>query len=395
MKKRIAVVFEGNSEDRKGMFNAVTERAVHLLKRGEFDVDTYLIQTYDPWFVRMVKDEKKQKWTSSFIVHGLPVQTIRETFSLLDWLLQDKLQLPKPVQWLVSRRLAGKFAGYDLIAAHSYRSALLAAEIHRRFGIPYIVTWHGSDIHRYPFENRARFRATKRLMESAGMNIFVSRSLMATSERITDSCPRTILYNGVDTSRFRHFTPEELEDARKRFGISGAVKNVAYIGNFYTLKNVLCLPEVFEGIHREFGNRVAFYFVGGGKLESQLRKGCRERGIDARFLINVGSDEMPAIYNCMNLIVMPSLKEAFGLVAAEAQACGTPFAGSRVGGIAEVAGDDNTVPLGVHFVRDFTALCVKRLDDGHYTPLSSQFDWNVTAEKESEIIWEILKKEHY
>src|SRR3989344_5178366 len=47
---------------------------------------------------------------------------------------------------------------------------------------------------------------------------------------------------------------------------------------------------------------------------------------------------MPAIYNCAELLIYPSLVEGFGLPLIEAMKCGTPIVTSNISCLPEVAG---------------------------------------------------------
>ena len=47
----------------------------------------------------------------------------------------------------------------------------------------------------------------------------------------------------------------------------------------------------------------------------------------------VGAPELAAWFRAADVVVMPSYSESFGLVALEAQACGTPVVATRVGGL--------------------------------------------------------------
>ena len=64
-----------------------------------------------------------------------------------------------------------------------------------------------------------------------------------------------------------------------------------------------------------------------------------------RFFGNQPSPAMPDIMNCIDVLVLPSLNEGLPLVCAEALSCGAAVVGSDVGGIAEVIGSENVVPL--------------------------------------------------
>jgi len=53
-------------------------------------------------------------------------------------------------------------------------------------------------------------------------------------------------------------------------------------------------------------------------------------------------DEMPCVYNGADIFVMASQMESFGLVYAEALACGVPVIGTGVGGIPEIIDNEKT-----------------------------------------------------
>ena len=59
---------------------------------------------------------------------------------------------------------------------------------------------------------------------------------------------------------------------------------------------------------------------------------------DIRILSYVESEDMPAIYNCAELLIYPSLVEGFGLPLIEAMKCGTPIVTSNISCLPEVAG---------------------------------------------------------
>jgi glycosyltransferase involved in cell wall biosynthesis len=51
------------------------------------------------------------------------------------------------------------------------------------------------------------------------------------------------------------------------------------------------------------------------------------------FTGRIPQEELPVYYGASDVVVVPSLQEAWGLVATEAMACGKPVVASRVGGL--------------------------------------------------------------
>jgi len=75
--------------------------------------------------------------------------------------------------------------------------------------------------------------------------------------------------------------------------------------------------------------------AGTGRLEASLKELAEELGVreDVRFLGFVPDEELPSLYSSVDLFVLPSEYEGFGIVFMEAMACGTPVIGTDVGGI--------------------------------------------------------------
>jgi glycosyltransferase involved in cell wall biosynthesis len=91
-------------------------------------------------------------------------------------------------------------------------------------------------------------------------------------------------------------------------------------------------------------HRVVLNVIGTGPRLAQYQALARELGISeqVRFLGFVEHDDMPSHYQQADLFVLPSRRESFGLVLAEAMACGLPAVATTVGAIAEVMEDGLT-----------------------------------------------------
>lgn len=400
--KRIAVIFESSPFDRKGLFNAVHNRTRHLAAEGSFQVDAFCMHIKDSFLSRRLRKTEKVSRQDVVQIDGVAYRMLWRRFSYMD-ALRSRFSLPPSGLLEYAADIAGKFKDYDVIVAHSYEGGLVAYEVNKQFGIPYTVTWHGSDVHTHPLTDEARGRLTARIMEHAALNFFVSQTLLAVSSKITDNASKMVLYNGVSED-FIRFGEEGKARFRSIYGLATNDKVVAYVGNFHKVKNVTVLPELFSRIHdhfemhqRDVGDvdcNLKFWVVGDGKLRKTVEPAIlRSVGADVRFWGNLPAGDMPVIMNCIDLLVLPSRNEGLPLVTLEAIRCGASVLGSEVGGIPEVIGKDFCVPFpdgrGGHpdyeseeFADRMAQKVVRQLFYPEEQPLDPKFSWEQSLQAE-------------
>ena len=396
----------------KGQFNAVHNRVRNLVATGRCKVDVYCLHSRDNAFTRKVRNTLKVPHKKRVTVEGVEYRMMWYRFSVIDFVLTEKMHRKSWIFDRYIRRHAGMFKGYDMILAHSYEGAYMAKVVKDLYGVPYHATWHGSDVHTHPLRNPFILRTTRKLMEAAECNLFVSRALMAASEMVTEDALKAVLYNGVSEKFFR-YSDERRAELRKKYGLAEGEKVVAYAGNFQRVKNVEVLPELFHKIHEDFDMLMAeerredvslkFWIVGDGKLRPELEPLIlKAAGTDVVFWGNRPADEMPDIMNCVDVLVLPSRNEGLPLVVMEALRCGANVVGSDVGGIPEVAGKDFTVAFrkkyegvtdycGDEFVGKFAWKVTGLLNAPKQQELPPDFDWKRTAQNELSLIERTLE----
>ncbi len=138
--------------------------------------------------------------------------------------------------------------------------------------------------------------------------------------------------------------------------------------------------------------RLPVVVAGSGPQEPALRALGAELGAEARFVIGPTDDELRALYRGARALVFPAFED-FGIVAVEAQACGTPVVGVASGGSLDtvepgvtgvlVAGDSRSVRDGLAQVLDRPAdpaACRRNAERFSTERFMCQFgDWVATA----------------
>ena len=373
---RVAVIFESSPFDRKGLFNAVHNRVKGLLGTGECWVDAYCIHSRDNFLTRSLRHTPYAPQVDSVEIEGVTYRMMLYRFSILDHIALEKMGRRPSLFMRFLKRNVEYLKGYDYVIAHSFTGALFAYQACQRFGTPYFVTWHGSDVHTHPWRVAVIMEDTKKVMEAARCNFFVSRALLEASEKITSNACKEVLYNGV-SEEFVRLSDDARQKARERFGIGADVKVVAFAGNLVSVKNVLALPHIFKAVAEQYDEPLHFIIAGDGKLRKQL-----ESDKTVTLLGNVAAEDMPALMNCVDVLVLPSLNEGLPLVCAEALKCGANVVGSDVGGIAEVIGRENVVPLGDDFVPQMAKKIVAMLNDKPQQSVPEAISWSKTTARE-------------
>lgn len=379
---KLAVIFESSPFDRKGLFNAVHNRVKHLVETGECEIDVFCIHSRDTALTRRLRHTPEVPFVDDVTIDGIRYNMLWYDFSLIDHALVYKFSR-RP--FFFGKYLSHSVAileGYDHVIAHSFTGGLFAREAFRRFGVPYSVTWHGSDVHTHPWRNSLILRDTRAVMEDASCNFYVSSALLTESDKITVSARKKVLYNGVSDDFVRY--PDDRRRAlREKYGLSPEEKVVAFVGSIVAVKNVSVLQPLYHEIRSRYDGPLKFWMVGDGKLRGAVEPAMvSDETLDVRFWGNVPAEEMPSVMNCIDVMVLPSLNEGLPLVCAEAIRCGASVVGSDVGGVPEVIGRERVVPLGDGLVRGMASKVVDMLHSAPDQDVPAAMSWKSTAQKE-------------
>jgi N-acetyl-alpha-D-glucosaminyl L-malate synthase BshA len=109
---------------------------------------------------------------------------------------------------------------------------------------------------------------------------------------------------------------------------------VGHLSNFRPVKRVLDVVRAFSSLQKRLPARLVM--VGAGVDLEPARNLAAELGIHERVQFLGALDRVAEVLAQLDLFLLPSEYESFGLAALEAMACGVPVISTRTGGVAEV-----------------------------------------------------------
>lgn len=236
----------------------------------------------------------------------------------------------------------------DLLHTHSYKPNIygrLAGLLCKENGLNMVAHYHNHYDNKWEKDGSLIYdqlleRASARLVAcSESVRRHLSERIGVSSERIE------IIPNGVDLDRFA--SPHDPEGVRAELGIPRDRKVVGIVGRISEQKGQEDFIQAARLIHQKVPGTV-FLIVGAADdnvLMARLQRLAGELGLEKEVLFMGYIPDMPKVYSALDLLVVPSRWEGFGLVLVEAMAAGKPIVATEVGAIPEVVAPDETALL--------------------------------------------------
>ncbi|MDQ0429581.1 glycosyltransferase involved in cell wall biosynthesis [Planomicrobium stackebrandtii] len=286
---------------------------------------------------------------------------------------------------------------YDIVHTHYWLSGLIGKKLKKDFGLPYVHTAHSlawakekaTGVH-----DQRRINAEKAILKNADQVLATTNNEKQLIKTFVDSpSPIKVIPIGVDQAFKVRGNRTHL---RKKFGYSNPL--FVFAGRLEVTKGIFTLLKAFQLLAEKTGpSNTPHLVIAGGDAESidfetklpkdeKLREAIR--GIEDRveFLGPQSQDELALLFNSATATIVPSFYESFGMVAAEAQACGSPIIASDVGGLKNVVQDGitgllvetkNEIDLAIAMeVLSANTLLTERLSRQAVQIARKDFDWD-------------------
>lgn len=295
---------------------------------------------------------------------------------------------------------------YDVIHSHYWLSGQVGLLARDRWAVPLVHTMHTmakvknaslaeDDVPEPP----ARLIGEEQVVESADRLLANTDDEAQELIRLYGAQPAKVevVNPGVDLDMF---SPGDLASARHTLGVPADAVVLAFVGRIQPLKAPdLLIRAAARLLERDpsLRERLIVAIIGGPsgngmehpEAHAEL---ARALGVDdvTRFVKPMERPVLADWYRAASVVCVPSYSESFGLVALEAQACGTPVVAAAVGGLSTAVLDGQTgLLVRGHSVDDFADALGRIATD----PLTREsmsraavkhaqgFGWELTARK--------------
>ena len=265
---------------------------------------------------------------------------------------------------------------YSLVHANFWMSAMVAAEIKRTLGLPFVVTFHALGRVRRFYQGEAD--------EFPDERFAIEDRIVAEADYIIAACPQ----DREDLLRLYHANPEKIRIipcgfdpcefwqvdralSRSKLGLQPEELVILQLGRLVPRKGV---DTVIRSLARLLKQHItARLLIVGGESEEpdlcrtpeigRLQTIAQEEGV-LEWVTFVGCrcrEALKYYYSAVDVFVTTPWYEPFGITPVEAMACGTPVIGSNVGGIKYTVKDGETGYLVPPNDPDAVAECIAYL----------------------------------
>ncbi|HEY5588268.1 MAG TPA: glycosyltransferase [Candidatus Paceibacterota bacterium] len=226
------------------------------------------------------------------------------------------------------KKVFREFGRPDIIHCHFTLAGYSAQAIKRKYGIPYILTEHNSTM----IKNKIKYR----LGRIAKISYNNSDRLIAVGSYLKS---KMIQYTSHNILVLPNIIPPYF-----KIGSYKKYEKITFItvGQLITRKRMDLTISAFIKL-RELFPDIELKVVGTGPLLSELRNICKKLNAEQaiEFLGFCNNEKLPELYSKCHCFVLPSEAETFGVVYAEAAACGIPVIATNCGGPSDIVNQSN------------------------------------------------------
>lgn len=196
--------------------------------------------------------------------------------------------------------------------------------------IKVITTLHGTDITVLGYDETLKDLIKFGIEQSDAVTAVSANLIKQTQEVLQINKPIHKVFNFVD---HRTYYKRDTSEFRDRHAPQGE-KLIVHISNYRPVKRVMDVAKIFKLISEKVNAKIVL--IGEGPEFPKVFQWLREQNLHKQIICMGKQEDTSEILSEMDLMLLPSEQESFGLVALEAMSSGVPVIASDAGGLPEV-----------------------------------------------------------
>ncbi|WKA59071.1 glycosyltransferase [Planococcus shenhongbingii] len=304
-------------------------------------------------------------------------------------------------------------SSYDMVHTHYWLSGLIGKRLKEEFGLPFVHTSHSlgwAKAKATGIRDARRAKAERAILKAADQILATTNNeKQLIQENVDSPSPIKVIPIGVDQAFKVRGIRSHL---RKKSGYDTPL--FVFAGRLEETKGIFTLLEAFQLLVQK-GNAgfTPRLLIAGGEedaidsvarlpYDEKLRAAVKGIEEHVEFLGPQSQEQLALLFNISTATIVPSYYESFGMVAAEAQACGSPVIASDVGGLKNVVQDGitgllvetkNEIDLAIAMeVLSMNTLLVERLSRQAVRIANRDFDWSSISNRVNSM-YEVIMNE--
>lgn len=251
----------------------------------------------------------------------------------------------KDILALISLFLFIKKGKYDIIHCHTSKGGFIGRFAARLAGSKIIVYSPHGDVFKGYFNNlvtnifimlerfAAPFTDNIITLSKKGAERFLEHGI-GTRQQLKH------IYNGIDIISYKR-TKTTRAEKRIELGLGKDDFVCATVGRLVPVKGHQYLIEAIKKVVNKIPS-AKFLFIGDGELMPDLLTQTKSLGLCKNIFFLGARSDIAEILNCIDIFLLPSLNEGFGIVLVEAMAMKRPVIATNVGGVPEIVVNETT-----------------------------------------------------
>ncbi|HHT21607.1 MAG TPA: glycosyltransferase family 4 protein [Tissierellia bacterium] len=230
------------------------------------------------------------------------------------------------------RRLAKGFAVYNVHYASGYGTLARLAGIK-----PYVLNFWGTDIFEFPNKSPIHRRLIQGNAKHAAHVVSTSEVMKQEILKICPGLSVSVVPFGVDLSRF-DYQSHQITEGRLRLG------TCKILSPPYAIDDMIKAVSLLKQLLKDSQLELSLSIYGDGPSRSELADLIHQLELDEIVTLHgwISHDSIPDVLQRMDIFLLSSLQESFGVSAIEAQAAGVPVIATATAGFQEVIQNGRT-----------------------------------------------------